>query len=113
MQQPTQIGEEGGKKVRKHHLTQLLISVMTANCAEIFFIKAATCPLSQRTAISLVVPVLPPALARVGGTISQQMQPRHWDLSQKPGHVIFLEATAFIFSIDGQHSLMLFTNSQG
>lgn len=89
------------------------LSYNFASCVEIIFTKTTTCPLSQRSAISLIGPVLPPGLAGVGGTVSQQMQPRCWDLSQKPRHVIFLEATAFIFSTDGQHSLKLYTNGQG
>lgn len=109
------MGKKGEKKKKEKSpfYPAFNLSYNFANFAETIFTKATTCPLSQRRAITLIGPVLPPGLAEVGGTISQQMQPKCWDLSQKPRNGLFLEATAFIFSTDGQHSLKLFTNSQG
>lgn len=99
------MGEEGKKKSKQTPFYPAFnLSYDFANCAEILFTKATTCSLSQRTVISLIGSVLAPPLARVQETISQQIQPKCWDLSQKPRHSLFLEVTAFVFSTDGQQS---------
>lgn len=69
-----------------------------------FSLEPLLVPSPSGQVISLIGSVLAPGLARVQETISQQIQPKCRDLSQKPRHSLFLEVTAFVFSTDGQQS---------